>query len=277
MEIRLSEIQIGAIRGQVICDSENQLTEERVAALFPQHAERMIALFRESTAPPHMSRNVLYLETDGRRVLIDSGIGGLDPRSPGAVVAAMNDAGLPPAGVDTVIISHFHGDHFGGLLDANGEAAFPNARIVVGREEYNNTMDEAGLAAQDPSRANALRGVAAAYADRIKLVDGEAEVEPGVCLLPLPGHTPGHNGVLVTSNGETLLHAVDAIHFPIQLNALDSILAFDRVPDLAVSTRRALLERIEHENLRLMTYHFPFPGVGYIDHAGDQRVWLANT
>lgn len=273
MDNRIRAIKIGSISAWVISDHESELTEERVTGLFKQDTERMVAALRESPYPKRTSRNPLLVETAGTHILIDTGMGFFDPANPGYVRQALSEIGVAPEDIDIVILTHFHMDHFGGLLDSNGGAAFPNARLVTGTREYDFSVSDENLGGMDATRANALRNMVAAYRERLELVDDDREIAPGVRLNPAPGHTPGQNAVLIESDGVKLLHAVDAIHFPIQLNAPDAILGFDRIPDVAVATRRALLERADREGLLILPYHFPFPGVGKIHREGDQYVW----
>ena len=131
-----------------------------------------------------------------------------------------------------------------------------------------------GLDAPDATR---LRQTFAAYAERLTLLDDRADIEPGIRYVPALGHTPGHHAVHIESGDARLLHIVDTIHMPIQLNALDAAPPFDAQPDIAIATRRALLARAESENLLLMTYHFPFPGLGYVRRRGDLLAWEPYT
>lgn len=273
MSDRSRAIQIGSISAWVISDYEIEISEERIAALFKQDAERMVKALRETVYPKRASRNVLLLNMGGTHVLIDSGIGTFDAQYPGYTHQELRELGVAPEAIDMVILTHFHMDHFGGLLNADGSAAFPNARLVTGQREYDLQMSEENLAAMDPNRANALRNAIGAYQDRLELVDDDREIAPGIRLNPVPGHTAGQNAVLIESDGVKLLHAADAIHYPIQLNQTDAILGFDSLPEVAAATRSALLERADREELLILPYHFPFPGVGRIHREDDQYVW----
>jgi glyoxylase-like metal-dependent hydrolase (beta-lactamase superfamily II) len=138
-------------------------------------------------------------------------------------------------------------------------------------------MSEHILAGLDAPDAARLRQTFAAYAERLILIDDTADIEPGIHYVPTPGHSPGHRAVHIESKDARLLHIVDTIHMPIQLNALDAA-PFDwQQPDIAIATRRALLARAESENLLLMAYHFPFPGLGCVQRRGGLLAWEPYT
>jgi len=249
------------------------LTEVDIENMFPNDTERMLAAFRALPEPLTFCRNILLVETGDKRVLIDSGMGQSDPNDPGHLLEWMQAENITPESINTVVISHYHQDHIGGLLDQAGNRTFPEARLVVPTQEHAYWMSEDILAGLDAPDAARLRQTFAAYAERLTLMDDTANIEPGIRYVPAVGHSPGHRAVQIESGDARLLHIVDAIHMPIQLNALD-IAPFDwQQPDIAIATRRALLARAESENLLLMAYHFPFPGVGFVQRRGDLLAW----
>src|SRR6185369_4191811 len=97
---------------------------------------------------------------------------------------------------------------------------------------------------------------------------------PGISYVGAPGHTPGHSAVSLESQGKRLLHFVDALHHPIQLNAPDAVPTFDAQPEIAIATRRSMIERALSEKLPVMGYHLPFPGIYAIRQAGAVREWI---
>ncbi|HYF65748.1 MAG TPA: MBL fold metallo-hydrolase [Herpetosiphonaceae bacterium] len=268
-------LPIGALTCTVLCDGTSQLAETDLTSMFPGDGGALVDAFRALPEPRPISRNILLVETAGQRVLIDAGQGQLDPDDPGRLLDALGKLGITAGAIDTVIISHYHLDHIGGLLDGDGNPTFRNARLVVPKREHEVKMREEFLAQLDPFRAGLLRRTFEAYADRLDVADGTEEIAPGVRYADLPGHTPGHTGVLLESQGARLLHVVDAIHLPIQLNHVDAVLVFDAEPDRAVATRRGALERVEADETLLLAYHFPFPGVGRIARTGEDLRWDA--
>jgi len=253
------------------------LREVDIENMFTTDTERMLAAFRAIPGPLTFCRNILLVETGDKRVLIDSGMGQSDPNDPGHLLEQLQAENITPESIDTVVITHYHQDHIGGLLDQAGSPAFPKARLVVPAQEHAYWMSEDILAGLDAPDAARLRQTFAAYAERLILMDDTADIEPGIHYVPAVGHSPGHRAVQIESGEARLLHIVDAIHVPLQLNALDGA-PFDwQQPDIAIATRRALLARVESENLLLMAYHFPFPGLGCVQRRGDLLVWEPYT
>ena len=241
--------------------------------MFNTDAERMLAAFRALPAPLTLRRNILLVDTADKRVLIDTGMGQSDPADPGHLLDRLREENITLESIDTMVITHYHQDHIGGLLDQAGNPTFPKARLVVPAQEHAYWMSEDILADLDASDADRLRQTFAAYAERLILMDDTADIELGIHYVPAVGHSPGHRAVQIESGDARLLHIVDTIHMPIQLNALDAA-PFDwQQPDIAIATRRALLARAESENPLLMAYHFPFPGLGCVQRRGDLLVW----
>jgi len=108
---------------------------------------------------------------------------------------------------------------------------------------------------------------------QIEPVTGETEVVPGVTAIPAPGHTPGHMAVLISSEGHQLLNLGDAAAHPLHLERPEWENGFDLAPDVALATRRRLLERAEAEGIHVMAFHFPFPSVGRVSARNGGWQW----
>lgn len=225
----------------------------------------------------------LVVETGANVVLIDTGLG----TSPGFIdgggqlIPSLEAVGIAPEDVDTVVFTHAHVDHVAGAVDAQGAPAFPNARYVMAKEEHDFWTSPERLAQVFPDAATAeersgpFLSILPAIRDRLELVDenGEAEVVPGVRLLPTYGHTPGHCSLVLASEGEQLAVTGDAVAHPLHVAYPDWNLFTDTFVNQADTTRRGLLDRLSAEEMKVFSYHLPFPGLGRIATDGDGFRW----
>lgn len=276
MNIKTHRFQIGGVRALVIQDGGRPGSLEAVIKRYPdvpqealENAARELGIDWEAI---ELSRNILLLDTGAQRVLVDAGEGIGD----GQLTDALPAAGISPETVDTIILTHGHGDHIGGLTDAEGRLLYPNARYVMWKTEW-DFMLELAQQVEDPDYAAFIRRNLLPIQDRISLIESETDIQPGIRALAAPGHTVGHMALLIESGGERLLHIVDAAHHPAQITYTDWSPRFDRQPELARVTRRTLIERAARENLPVMAYHFPFPGLGRVAQRGQMAVWEAST
>ncbi|MFW6693638.1 MBL fold metallo-hydrolase [Streptomyces sp. MAR4 CNX-425] len=200
----------------------------------------------------------------GRVVLVDSGIGPADSPAaswapvPGALHARLAAAGIAPDDVDTVVLSHLHEDHYGWSVTPDGAPAFPRARYVVQAAE---------LAALAPGDAATTYAVAPLRrAGRLHVVDGGTRLVAhrggdAVTLVPTPGHTPGHQSVVVDGGRRQIVIAGDVVVHAVQLVDPSVRYFFEEDPDLARLSRRMLLERAEECHAVLATAHLNRPFV----------------
>ena len=234
---------------------------------FPsQSPEELEQAIRESGAPITGTMNILYIRTPEHQILVDTGMGGADS----ALLAGLAQEGIKHEDIDGIVITHGDGDHIMGITQDDGTLTFPNAQYDMWKSEWENKMAEAEKS-DDPK--NAARRNLIPIKDRVHLIDHETEIMPGITMLPMPGHKIGHSGLLLDSNGERLLHIVDAAHHPMQLNHVDWSPRFDTGPETAIQTRKAVFDRAVREHLLVMAYHFAFPGLGHIIEENGVRHW----
>jgi glyoxylase-like metal-dependent hydrolase (beta-lactamase superfamily II) len=193
----------------------------------------------------------------------------------------LRDAGIQPDQIDTVILSHAHPDHIGGCLNKLGQPAFPNARYVLPRKEWDYWMSHPSLAELpvDEEFRKMMRGSAeknlAGIQTKLELVDPETEIAPGIAAIEAFGHSPGQIGLEISSGGERLLFVADAIVLPLHLKYPESIGATDHRPSQTAATRIRLLEKAARDQPLVSATHFAFPGLGYVAARGSRWEWKA--
>lgn len=206
----------------------------------------------------------------GRTILIDAGAGGFKQWG-GRLKANLALAGVRPSEIDTILLTHAHPDHVGGLVSASGEAAFPNAELVAHHREIAFWQDDGNLSrAPERARGNFLlaRQAFDCYRDRLRTIDA-GEVLPGVAAMLLPGHTEGHTGYRLESGSLNLLVWGDIVHFPqIQVPRPDVSIAFDQDAHLAAATRSRLLDLASSERLLIAGMHLGELGFARIEKTG---------
>ena len=220
--------------------------------------------------PSSIHINCYLVRGRGRTILIDAGAGGFKHWG-GKLKVNLALAGAQASDIDTILLTHAHPDHVGGLLDASGEAAFPDAQLVVHQHEVAFWEDDGNLSrASERARGNFLfaRKVFDKYREKMRLFTGN-EVLPGISAMPLPGHTAGHSGYRIESGDRSLLIWGDIVHFPqIQIARPDVSIAFDQDPLLSAATRSTLLDVVSADNILVAGMHLGELGFARIRRKG---------
>lgn len=246
--------RLGEARCAVVSDGAVTMelpVHEAMAANAPrEEVERILAerFLPSDRAIVHF--NAVLIDTGRNKVLIDAGCATSFGPSAGRLAANLKAAGVEPGSVDTVVISHAHPDHHGGLLTPEGAHAFPSARVLIAADEFSFWAGAADLSRSvlapemKQQLIDSARRHLAAVRDRL---------------------ASGSRQLLVTS---------DAVHlYATALPRPEWQVSFDTDPDLASETRRKLLERAAAERLPVLAYHFPFPGLGHVGRAGEGYGW----
>src|SRR5437879_1430387 len=184
----------------------------------------------------------LLVRVGDRTILVDTGYGALPDRPEvGQLTHSLAEVRVSAGDIHTVVISHPHGDHIGGATVGSGEAAqvmYPSARYWLGQADWEHFSPPEMLR----QRGLVDKLMPLANAQRLDLADGEQEIAPGVRLLPLPGHTPGHMGVAFTAGQEMAIYVGDLVHHALQIEHPEWSPIFDALPPLSRETRRTLVE-----------------------------------
>ena len=224
----------------------------------------------------------LLINTGRDRVLVDTGIG-VDSLRPtqGKLPSLLRAEGIEPHEIGTVILSHGHPDHIGGNLNEAGKPAFPNARYVMFRKEWDFWMSNPSLA-ELPVDESFKKGMLASAQKnlpgiqaQLDLVDPDTEIVPGIIAIAAFGHSPGQMGLEISSTDQRLLFVADAVVLPLHLEYPETIGVTDHLPSEMVATRIRLLERAARKEFLVSTSHFSFPGLGHVVPKGDRWEWRA--
>ncbi len=211
-------------------------------------------------------------------VLVDTGLGPGPHANQGGqmgqLMAELESVGIKPSDVDMVLITHLHRDHVGwNAVGAEGEPipTFPRARYLLPKKDWEYFSQP-----ELRERTAHLRGTMSLY-DKglIELVDGEQAVSPVLTLFPTPGHTPGHQAVLVASDGERAAIVGDLAHAPPQVHEVDWSSHYDFDPELCTESRGRLFGDVESQHALLCAGHFPHPGFGHLVRLNGRRIFQA--
>jgi len=254
--------RIGDILVTAISDGYLDAVYEFIRGIEPAEAERIL---REAyrPAPPRVSINCFVIHSAGRVALVETGSGDKMGPTLGKMPENLAKAGIDKTSIDTIILTHMHPDHSNGLTNNSGEAIFPDVELVVSERDVAHWHDDAAMArATERQKLRFFRWAreqVRPYMNRRR--DAQGEVFPGVTAVPLYGHTPGHTGYLVSSNGEQLLIWGDIVHMPdIQTRRPDVWMEPDVDGEAAIATRKRTMDRVATDRMLVAGMHMHFPG-----------------
>ena len=208
------------------------------------------------------------IDTGSKRILLDSGYGQFGPPSGGQLTTNLKAAGIDPKSIDLVIISHFHGDHIGGLRGKDGVLTFPNAEIAVPEAEWAFWTDEGNMAkAPDGLKGNfqLVQTILGPSKANIRRYQAGKEIVTGIQAVAAYGHTPGHTILAIESDGKKMMYLADITNNPLLfVRNPDWSPVFDQDADMARATRHKVLDMAAAEKMLVSGYHYAFPALGHI-------------
>ena len=231
-------------------------------------------------APPRIAVNCFAVYSKGRLALIETGSGTSMGPTVGWLPQSLAAAGIDPAQIESVLLTHVHPDHSNGLVGDGGEIHFPNAELRVHENEVTHWHDDARMAqANERQRVRYFEGARrqlAPYRKQLHTFRQGGEVFPGITAVPIPGHTPGHTAFRIESGGEALLIWGDTVHAPeIQVARPDVTMEFDTDPPAAAAMRRRVFDMAVADKLLIGGMHMHFPGFGRMARRGDSYVLVS--
>jgi glyoxylase-like metal-dependent hydrolase (beta-lactamase superfamily II) len=219
----------------------------------------------------------LYVDTGKNHVLVDTGAGDFFSTT-GRLASNLEKAGIDLADIETVVITHAHPDHIGGLLNEAGRPIYPNARVYTMKREWDFWLAEDALekAPGFDKSIQLARKVFDTIGDRFSFIQLDSELVPGIQVLAAFGHTPGHIAIEATSSDESIIYLSDAIFHPIHIEHPDWLPDEMFIADTEQfkEAARRLLTRALAKNALVIGMHFPpFPSLGRIIETDEGLLW----
>ena len=274
-------IQLGQFEITALYDGAIELDTKLLKNIRP--ADLQLLLSRMFVGSPKMQTavNAYLINTGSNLVLVDAGAAKLFGPSLGYVLQNMQAAGYEPAQVDTVVITHLHPDHMGGLNDANGQPLFPKAKILVPQEDNDFWLSQKiadGAPTERQPFFKMARDSAAPYqaSGQWQTFTAGSILAPGIQAVSANGHTPGHTAYAVESEGKKLLIWGDLVHaHAVQFARPGVSIEFDIDQKQAIATRRSIMKAMAAGKSLVAGMHLPFPGIGHVRADGKGRyAWV---
>lgn len=243
-----------------------------------QPKEAVQEFARQKRLPPdklEIMFTPVIVNTGRELVLFDTGNGPARRPTAARLLDSLQSAGYSPDQVDIVVLTHFHGDHIGGLTE-NEEPRFPNARYVTNQAEYDFWTHSDRMSGPTEAGAKLVAGNVKPLAEKTAFLGDGGDVVTGIRAVAAYGHTPGHTAFHVESNGKRLLIGGDFTnHYALSLARPEWLVSFDVEKEKAVETRKRLLDMLATDAIPFAGYHMPFPAVGFVENTGDGYRYIA--
>ncbi len=243
----------------------------------PDETTRILGRLGGDVSSAPLQTNVPLIRHGDDLILIDTGAGANFQPSDGRLAENLASLGIEPASITKVVFTHAHPDHSGGTTKVDGSLLFPNAHYYVNKAEWSFWTDpdyEAKMPKPLHAFARGAQRDLFAVKDRLTMVKPGDEIVSGMSVVSTRGHTPGHISLELAGDGNLLI-AGDVI--PNNIVSFENPkwhFGFDTEPEIALSNRAALLDKAANEKLRMLGYHWTYPGVGYVQRNGTAYRFL---
>ena len=269
-------MKVGAYEVTVLNDGSAALPTKYFSGDADGAAKLLENAFVASKEMAPTTFNEWLINTGDKLILVDTGYStGAGPMA-GKLPKALAAAGVSPADIDAVVITHIHPDHCNGLLTTDKQIAFPNATVHVNADELAWWLEgDVKIPEGKPFFKDLFEGGRAAfkpYVDgkKVQTFKDGAELAPGVVAVTAPGHTVGHTMVRVANGNGQLLLWTDIVHSTaLQFPEPERGIAYDIEPAKAIATRKKVMDMAATDRLMIAGTHIGFPGVGHVAKAGS--------
>jgi glyoxylase-like metal-dependent hydrolase (beta-lactamase superfamily II) len=261
---RVGELTAMALRdGGIELENDNQVLG---VGRTPQEVAEVLSANGLPTDKVQLSVQPLLVKSADRVMLFDTGAGTLFGPNTGKLAGSLAETGVDPASVTDIFISHSHGDHVGGLVNAEGKPNYPNATVHMSKPEWEHMSAQADYAS-----------MVAALEARLNAFAPGAELVPGIVkAVEVKGHTPGHSAYRIGSGSESLLYVGDSMHhYIVSVQKPGWTISFDGDSATAAASRAKLIADAAAGSERIYAVHFPFPGIGKFEQRGEGFAWVA--
>jgi glyoxylase-like metal-dependent hydrolase (beta-lactamase superfamily II) len=270
-------IMVGDIRITYVPDGETHLNPTAFFPASTEEAWKRHSEWLDGNGQLLASLGGMLVETGDHKLLVDTGFGprhvefpGFGPFDGGRLLDSLAELKVEPTDIETVVFTHLHLDHVNAAVRREGEGweiAFPNARFLIRDSEWQQWAGK-----NDP--AGMYTETEESLGDRVEFFDSDRSVAPGVSVLSTPGHTPGHNSVVISSGAARAIILGDVVHCPVQLDEEEWGCVFDVDSALARSTRDRLLAELEGSDTLVAGGHFADFTFGRIMQGEGRRNWV---
>jgi glyoxylase-like metal-dependent hydrolase (beta-lactamase superfamily II) len=263
-------MMLGQFEITALYDGSLDLDTKLLHNTTPTELNKLLARMFVGNPKMQTAVNAYLINTGSNLVLVDAGAAKLFGPSLGFILQNMKAAGYDPGQVDTVVITHLHPDHVGGVTDADGKQIFPKAKILVAREDDDFWLSRQ-VADSSPEKMQPFfklaRDAAAPYqqAGQWQTFTEGSILVPGIKAVKANGHTPGHTAFAVESDGQKLLIWGDLVHtHTVQFARPGVSIEFDVDQKQAIATRKSLFKAMAESKSLVAGMHLPFPGLGHV-------------
>lgn len=243
----------------------------------------LIQAFKEKgLEPPYyqLVHNIAIIKSEQKIIMIDTGNGYKKAPQAGKLLDNLALAGIAPRDITDIVLTHAHPDHTNGLIDRNNHMVFPSAKIHISKQEFEFWRNEADFSKSKSPKESLLslqKDIQLFFSlvqNQLHLFQNNDTLFDCLQSIPAPGHTPGHCIFVIKSHNKRLIHLADVFHDEtILFTQPEWGTIFDIDFDLAVSTRRKILEDFAETGQLLFGYHLPWPGLGYIQKEKEIFKW----
>lgn len=265
----IRRLKLGGFQITVISDGMRPSDKPNETFGTNQPPEKVAELLKQNFLPEDKFVNgfsPVLVETGSEKILFDTGMGEMGHSfGAGRLPDGLAAAGVKPEDITIVVLTHLHPDHIGGLA-LGGKPAFANARYVMGKTEYDFWNADARMGTPAEGGHQMVKKVVSPLADKATFIGDGDSVVSGISSIFAPGHTPGHMGFRLESEGRQIILTADtANHYVLSLQRPDWEVRFDADKAKAAESRKKMFDMIATDRLGFIGYHMPFPAVGFVE------------